>query len=239
MKTLTAIGAFMLLGSGALGAPQTDNDPPEKKSLKDRFNVSVLFGSHQVGSRDYQVSPEKFGEWQRMDPDSVYSLQSLRGYKHHWVDMSHLGQESYGEMATYEAEKRRPWNQFNHGIGINYEVNKWMHAGVGIYKNSIHNASVYALVGAETNREKLVGVGVEFAAVTGYKDHAIPTATGYLRLAGKNDHLNLKICVRPPISEVTPTVISAQIRFNLGAFKKPLKVKDASTKSRPYRFFNQ
>jgi hypothetical protein len=220
MTNFMTLGAFMLLGSGAVAAPQTDNDPPEKKSLRDRFNVTVTVGSYHIGERDYQVSPEKLGTLERLPGDqSSHKPEAGQDYRYVHFNSGHPDNPPYWMVGTYDKEERRPWNEFNPGIGVNYEVNDWMHAGVGVYKNSIHNTSVYALVGAETDRSKFLGAGVEIGAVTGYSEGIAPSGVGFVRFGKESQFVNLKVSAIPPIPEVTPAVVAVQLRFNPSALK--------------------
>jgi hypothetical protein len=210
-------GITVISAPDDIGAPETGNDPPEKKSLRERFNVTVTIGSYHIGERDYQVSPETYLARQNM-PSRDYQGEPNRVYSN-WESTTLANGDISWTADMSHAEERRKYNEFNPGIGVNYEVNNWMHAGVGVYKNSIHNTSVYALVGAETNRSKFLGAGVEVGAVTGYNIPVAPSGVGFVRFGKESQFVNLKVSAIPPIPDVTPAVVAAQVRFNLGAIK--------------------
>lgn len=120
------------------------------------------------------------------------------------------------------------YNEFNPGIGAEYRISPTFHTGAGIYYNSLERASVYALIGAETNGARFFGAGLEVGAVSGYLDDGkkiAPAAMPYLRIGRRTDVANLKLCYMPYIEDITPAMVSIQARINLFGGIKALKRK--------------
>lgn len=114
------------------------------------------------------------------------------------------------------------YNEFNPGIGAEYRWNRTFHAGTGVYRNSFNATSVYFSAGAETNPRKFLGAGAEAGIITGYNESIIPSIVPYVRI-GNRDKSNMKISVIPPIKDVTPAVMAAQVRIPLHKFIGKIK----------------
>lgn len=124
--------------------------------------------------------------------------------------------DSYFPDAKYWDNRRlRKFNAFTPGIGFEIRLNNYFHAGAGVYRNSIYKTSGYGLIGVETNGNKPVGVGIEGGIVSGYEKSVTPTALPYLRLGSRKGRINVKLAVIPEIENVTPYVLTAQVRVKL------------------------
>ena len=110
----------------------------------------------------------------------------------------------HGQMRTF--------NEFNPGIGLEYRINDTFHVEAGTYKNSLYRTSVYASVAAETSGSRFLGAGIQAGVLTGYDMKAPVAAIPYLRFGSRDDKVNVKVNVIPPIPEVTPATIGAQVR---------------------------
>lgn len=106
----------------------------------------------------------------------------------------------------------RTFNEFNPGVGLEYRLNDTFHVEAGTYKNSLYRTSVYASVAAETNGSKFFGAGIQAGVLTGYDMPAPVAAIPYLRFGSRDDKVNVKVNVIPPIKNVTPATIGAQVR---------------------------
>lgn len=108
------------------------------------------------------------------------------------------------------------YNNINPGIGFEYRLRDRFHVGAGAYYNSMEAPSVYALAGFETSGKKRLGVGIEAGVITGYNESIVPAAMPYLRLGSRNGRLNVKLDVLPPVPDLTPLVVTCQLRLRLG-----------------------
>ncbi len=108
------------------------------------------------------------------------------------------------------------FNEFNPGLGAEYRLSPTFHIGAGAYHNSVKKLSAYALVGAETNGDRFLGAGVEAGVVSGYlaDSPVIPSALPYIRIGKRTGFANAKIGCIPNIKDVTPTVLTLQVRIN-------------------------
>lgn len=177
-----------------------DDPDPKKLTLRERFNVVVMTGSYHIGDRTYNTAtPFRVIQQAQLGPQGQLLLMPV----------------VTGGVETHK------YNEFNPGVGVEFRINKYLHTGAGVYKNSIHQTSVYALLGTETSRSKFLGAGMEVGAVTGYFKPIIPSAVGYVRLGREDQAVNVKIGGIPPIKDVTPAVVTAQVRVNLDALFKP------------------
>ncbi|MEZ0262822.1 MAG: hypothetical protein ACAH80_17590 [Alphaproteobacteria bacterium] len=110
----------------------------------------------------------------------------------------------HGQMRTF--------NEFNPGVGLEYRLNGTFHVEAGAYKNSLYRTSVYASVAAETNGSKFLGAGIQAGVLTGYDTPAPVAAIPYLRFGSRDDKVNVKLNVIPPIPKVTPATVGVQVR---------------------------
>jgi opacity protein-like surface antigen len=107
----------------------------------------------------------------------------------------------------------RTFNEFNPGVGLEYRLNDTFHVEAGTYKNSLYRTSMYASIAAETNGSKFLGAGVQAGVLTGYDMPAPVAAIPYLRFGSRDDKVNVKVNVIPPIKDVTPFTLGAQVRI--------------------------
>lgn len=114
------------------------------------------------------------------------------------------------------------FNEFNPGLGAEYRLSPTFHVGAGAYYNSVKKLSAYALVGAETNGDRFLGAGAEVGVVSGYLTDSpvVPSALPYLRIGKRTSFANVKIGCIPNIKDVTPTVLTLQVRLNPFSNKK-------------------
>lgn len=113
------------------------------------------------------------------------------------------------------------FNQCNTGIGLEYRWSPILYAGAGVYRNSMDCTSIYTGIGIETNAKKHIGVGVMGGIISGYQSpgYFAPIMMPYLRF-GRQDRINAKINIMPPLKEITPAVAALQIRVPVNVFKK-------------------
>jgi hypothetical protein len=110
---------------------------------------------------------------------------------------------------------KRPFNENNLGLGLGYELNRYVELGVGFYENSYYNTSVYAggdvhipLVATPRGHVKL---GAAIAFVTGYENTPTQTPILFLpTLTVGNEHVRAKIGFAP-VGEVTFYTLSVGI----------------------------
>jgi len=129
------------------------------------------------------------------------------------------------ETFSYRAGDNRNPNPINNnrfnvnpGVGFEYRLSDYFHAGAGVFKNNNWQPSAYLLAGVETNGKKMVGVGAEIgvASFSGVPLVAMP----YVRLGSRDGLLNVKINAIPPGPQ-NPLTFGGQLRWNVGAsFKK-------------------
>jgi opacity protein-like surface antigen len=118
----------------------------------------------------------------------------------------------FGWRQFTENGQTRTFNEFNPGVGLEYRINDTFHVEAGTYKNSLYRTSVYASVAAETNGSKFLGAGLQAGLLTGYDMPAPVAAIPYLRFGSRDDKVNVKLNIIPPIPKVTPATIGAQVR---------------------------
>jgi len=106
----------------------------------------------------------------------------------------------------------RTFNEFNPGAGLEYRLNDTFHVEAGAYKNSLYRTSMYASVAAETNGSKFLGAGVQAGVLTGYDTPVPLAAIPYMRFGSRDGKVNVKVNVIPPIPNVTPFTLGAQVR---------------------------
>lgn len=109
----------------------------------------------------------------------------------------------------------RTFNEFNPGVGLEYRLNDTFHVEAGTYKNSLYRTSVYASVAAETSGSKFFGAGIQAGVLTGYDMPAPVAAIPYLRFGSRDDKVNVKVNVIPPIPHVTPFTLGLQVRVKI------------------------
>ena len=127
----------------------------------------------------------------------------------------HVSNDEYPNQTYWDVKgERRKFNQVNPGVGFEVRLHKYFHAVTGAYRNSIYKASVYALVGMETDGGKPIGMGIEGGVVTGY-EKVYPAGLAYVRLGHRDGRVNARIAVIPPISGITPPVILAEFRVRV------------------------
>lgn len=109
------------------------------------------------------------------------------------------------------------FNEFNPGLGAEYRLNRWLHAGAGVYYNSLHRVSGYVVAGVEITPARFIGAGVEVGAVSGYskKEFMMPAGLPYLRVGRRTGAVNAKVGFIPPLKGKTPAVATLQIRVSL------------------------
>lgn len=107
------------------------------------------------------------------------------------------------------------YNNVNPGIGIEYPIGRHFHIGAGVYYNSLKKTSMYFSGGVETNGRRFVGLGAEFGMVSGYLFGYAPAGFPYVRLGRTDQRVNLKLAGLPPIEDVTPALVTLQVRYKL------------------------
>jgi opacity protein-like surface antigen len=118
----------------------------------------------------------------------------------------------FGWRQFYDNGEKRTFNEINPGVGLEYRINDTFHVEAGAYKNSLYRTSVYASVAAETKGSRFLGAGLQAGVLTGY-DMKLPVAAiPYLRFGSRDDKVNVKLNIIPPIPKITPATIGAQVR---------------------------
>ncbi|MDI1226879.1 MAG: hypothetical protein PSY14_04255 [bacterium] len=169
--------------------------------MKNKFLAAALLVNALALPLSDAAAQDSAGEPKQGDVTAVIS-----GLSHHF------GQRSYWD----ENGQNRKWNETNYGAGLEYQLSKHFYVAAGGYKNSIHRASFYGGVGAETNGGKPLGLGIEAGLITGYEIPVVPSVIPYVRIGSRNAPVNLKINVIPPIKGLTPAVVAVQARFKIG-----------------------
>jgi hypothetical protein len=77
---------------------------------------------------------------------------------------------SHHSEDTYIADDNteQPFNEFNPGIGIAYDINNYVQARAGFYDNSYNRLSVYAAGSLHTDINYLISIGTQVGVVSGY-----------------------------------------------------------------------
>jgi len=184
--------------------PQAQNQDDDKLEGWERWNVVLTSGSRHIGARTYQVESVETFDFGDVFGDLADQFPQLGDLE--------------VKIPTVTDE---PYNEFNPGIGAEYRLNNNFHAAAGIYKNSIHGISVYLGAGAETNREKFLGAGLDVGAVTGYAEDVVPSAFPYIRLGREDQIINAQFGGIPAIENVTPAVVALRLRVNLDPVFEP------------------
>lgn len=150
-------------------------------------------------------APEKAEAQAPLYPDNVPT-----GYH---IDLSSKKLSLVFETVSHHFEPG--YNNINPGIGFEHPVGRHFHVGAGVYHNSLKKTSLYFSGGVETNGRRFVGLGAEFGVVSGYLFGFTPAGFPYVRLGRIDQRVNLKLAGLPPIEDVTPALVTLQVRYKL------------------------
>ena len=139
-----------------------------------------------------------------------------------WVQDAH-SQEIWGEyhMGSRHSElywyddkgERHEFNETNTGGGVSFGVHPNLEIGVGFFRNSYNNTSVYAGVDIHTDSRKPLRVGVSVAPITGYKD--TPQDTHFMVLPNvvmRAGQIRTKVGIMP-IGEIKLITLTVGVGF--------------------------
>tara|TARA_R110001592_G_scaffold20926_22_gene84859 strand:- start:14398 stop:15249 length:852 start_codon:yes stop_codon:yes gene_type:complete len=185
---------------GDIVKPQAQTHAQDDDKLEgwERWNVVLTSGSRHIGAHTYAV-----------ESIETIDLGDLFG------DLSAQFPQLNDMEVNIKTVTQEPYNEFNPGVGAEYRLNNNFHAAAGIYKNSISGISVYLGAGAETNRDKFLGAGIDVGAVTGYMKDVVPSAFPYMRLGREDQVINAQVGGIPAIENITPAVVALRLRVNL------------------------
>jgi hypothetical protein len=112
-----------------------------------------------------------------------------------WLDMTFRAYHfNRNDVAHYNL------NEDNPGIGLRF-TNGDSHKLIGVYKNSIHKWSNYALVANTPVKVGRISIGAIGGIVTGYEDLFQPAAGAYI-IAKLTDDVNLDIIAVPTMRAI-------------------------------------
>lgn len=128
-----------------------------------------------------------------------------------------LAQNWWGSvnLTSLHGHTKKPMNQRNFGLGIEYHRSDELIFLAGAYHNSHRRTSVYALAGWTPLRWGHARFGFTGGLVNGYPNHndgkVIPVATGLVRIEGERWGAN--IILIPPALKNTPLTLGFQVKY--------------------------
>ena len=195
-----------LMSFGAMAQEPAEAQPKDTLNTQTPTEISILNRPTMVD--DVQNAPISWGD-----------IVKPQAQTHAQDDDKLEGWERWNVVNDMEVNiktvTQEPYNEFNPGVGAEYRLNNNFHAAAGIYKNSISGISVYLGAGAETNRDKFLGAGIDVGAVTGYMKDVVPSAFPYMRLGREDQVINAQVGGIPAIENITPAVVALRLRVNL------------------------
>jgi len=154
----------------------------------------------------------------------MYGTISVAKADNIWLDINLVSYHPSASNYTYD-NKTEKLNQFNYGIGVSYETNRFVELESGFFRNSYNKNSIYADVKIKYDfiiKQFTITPGMAIGGVSGYKNTeveantvqfvALPTvAISYNRIRVVVGYMPLQLVTNKAKTDVI--TVQAGIRF--------------------------
>ncbi len=101
----------------------------------------------------------------------------------------------FSPLFSYHERREDGECEFNPGMGYRVFDNEYRYKYVGVFRNSHCNVAIQGMIGWESDRDDLFGVGIMVGLSSGYGFPIV--GAPYIRVGGIDNRINVNIMVLP------------------------------------------